>query len=62
MSDLNPDGAAGNASAATAEKGEMLLDHAVRGLVELVEDVDRFDLADLRRLEGDGNRDKPPER
>lgn len=48
MSDLNPDGAAGNASAATAEKGEMLIAHAVRGLTELLDDVDRFDVAQLR--------------
>ena len=45
MRDLNPDGAAGNAAAASAEKGERLLDHAVKGLAELVADVDRFDLA-----------------
>ncbi|MGV3552236.1 creatininase family protein [Rhizobium sp.] len=45
MSDLNADGAAGEATAATAEKGEKLLTHAVNGLVELVDDVDRFDLA-----------------
>jgi creatinine amidohydrolase len=44
MRDLNPDGAAGNAAAASAEKGEKLIAHAVRGLAELVEDVDRFDL------------------
>jgi creatinine amidohydrolase len=43
MSDLNPDGAAGDASAASPEKGEALLAHAVRGLVELVRDIDRFD-------------------
>lgn len=47
MSDLNPDGAAGNALAATAEKGEAFIAHAVNGLVELVEDVDRFDVAAL---------------
>ena len=45
MRDLNPDGAAGNAAAATAERGEVLIGHAVSGLVELVDDVDRFDLA-----------------
>ncbi|MBX9455027.1 MAG: creatininase family protein [Rhizobium sp.] len=44
MPDLNAEGAAGNASAATAEKGEALLAHAVEGLVDLVEDVDRFDI------------------
>jgi creatinine amidohydrolase len=47
MSDLNPDGAAGNALAATAEKGQALIGHASKGLVELIEDVDRFDLAVL---------------
>jgi creatinine amidohydrolase len=45
MRDLNPDGAAGNAAAATAQKGELLIDHAVGGLVELVEDVFAFDLS-----------------
>lgn len=49
MSDLNPDGAAGNAGAATAEKGEALLAHAVRGLVELVEDVAGFDVTAFDR-------------
>lgn len=44
MSDLNPDGAAGNAAAASREKGEALLAHAVAGLVELVADVDRFEI------------------
>jgi creatinine amidohydrolase len=44
MRDLNPDGAAGNSSVATAETGEVLLAHAVKGLVELVEDVDGFDV------------------
>ncbi|ANL29587.1 creatininase protein [Rhizobium phaseoli] len=48
MSDLNPQGAAGNAAAATAEKGEALIAHAVKGLVELLEDVDAFDVGELR--------------
>lgn len=43
MSDLNPDGAAGNAAAATAEKGEALIMHCLEGLGELIGDVDRFD-------------------
>lgn len=51
MSDLNPDGAAGNAEAATVEKGAAMIDHALKGLTELIEDVDRFDLAALVRLE-----------
>jgi creatinine amidohydrolase len=48
MSDLNPKGAAGDASAATAEKGEQLLTHAVRGIVALLEDVAAFDVDTLR--------------
>lgn len=43
MTDLNPDGACGNAAAATAEKGRALLDHAARGFAELLKEVDRFD-------------------
>lgn len=48
MRDLNPDGAAGNAAAATAEKGKALLDHSVSGLAELVTDIEKFDLSALR--------------
>ena len=48
MSDLNPQGAAGNAAAATAEKGEALIAHAVKGLVELLRDVDAFDITLFR--------------
>ena len=42
MSDLNAQGAAGNASAATADLGERLLDTAADGFVELLEDMARF--------------------
>ncbi len=48
MSDLNDQGVAGNAAKATAEKGETLIAHAVAGLVELLEDVDAFDVETLR--------------
>ena len=48
MQDLNDDGVAGNAAAATAERGERLIDHAVTGFIELLDDVDRFDLSLLR--------------
>ncbi|MBX4957752.1 creatininase family protein [Rhizobium lentis] len=48
MSDLNRSGVAGNAAAATAEKGEALIAHAVKGLVELLEDIDAFDITQLR--------------
>jgi len=48
MSDLNAEGVAGNAALATAEKGEALIVHAVKGLVELLQDVDAFEVSDLR--------------
>lgn len=44
MRDLSPSGVAGNAAAATAAAGERILDHAACGFVELLHDVDRFDL------------------
>jgi creatinine amidohydrolase len=47
MSDLNADGAAGNATAATAERGEELVAHAVNGLIELLQDVAGFDVGEL---------------
>ena len=47
MSDLNSQGVAGNAAAATAERGERLLAHAVAGLLDLLDDVHRFDTATL---------------
>ncbi|QND48300.1 creatininase family protein [Rhizobium lusitanum] len=48
MSDLSAEGVAGNAGAATVEKGEQLIAHAVEGLVELLQDVDAFDVTTLR--------------
>jgi creatinine amidohydrolase len=42
--DLNESGAVGNASLATAEKGELLLDHGARRFIELLDDVDKFDV------------------
>jgi creatinine amidohydrolase len=42
MGDLNPKGAIGNAAAATAEKGETLLNNAARTLARLVGDFARF--------------------
>lgn len=44
MADLNPQGVAGNAAAASAEKGEKILDHALKGLLALLQDVDAFDM------------------
>lgn len=47
MADLNADGASGNAGAATAEKGEALIGHSVDGLIELLRDVDAFEVGEL---------------
>jgi len=41
--DLHPSGAAGDATTASAEKGERLLDHGARAFCELLSDVDKFD-------------------
>jgi creatinine amidohydrolase len=42
--DLNASGAVGDASLATAEKGKAALDHGARAFVELLRDVQRFEL------------------
>jgi creatinine amidohydrolase len=41
--DLHPSGAAGDATAASADKGERLLDHGARAFCELLADVEKFD-------------------
>lgn len=46
--DLNPAGALGNAALASAEKGRLSLDHAASGFIELLRDIDAFDLDHLR--------------
>lgn len=48
MSDLNEKGVAGDASVATAERGEQLIAYAVSGIIELLEDVAAFDPSSLR--------------
>ena len=45
--DLNASGAAGDASLATAEKGEAALEHGARAFVALLRDVERFRLERL---------------
>lgn len=47
MGDLSREGVVGNAAAASAEAGERMLEHAVKGLAELIADVHRFEVADL---------------
>jgi creatinine amidohydrolase len=41
--DLHPSGAVGDATMASAEKGERLIDHGARAFCELLADVDKFD-------------------
>jgi creatinine amidohydrolase len=41
--DLHPSGAAGDATQASAEKGELLLGHGAAAFCELLADVDKFD-------------------
>src|SRR5436309_18291 len=45
--DINPDGAAGDASVATAEKGRLTAEHQADGLIALLRDVARFPLSEL---------------
>ena len=47
MQDVNPAGAAGNAAAATAQKGEALLQGAGQALADLLVEVSRLPLATL---------------
>ncbi|MPZ57416.1 MAG: creatininase family protein [Rhizobiales bacterium] len=47
--DLHPSGGVGDATLATADKGAASLDHGARGFIELLREVDRFDLARLRQ-------------
>ncbi len=46
--DLNPDGACGNASLATAEKGRLTAAHRAAQFVRLLRDVERFELGRLK--------------
>jgi creatinine amidohydrolase len=45
--DLSESGAMGNAAAASADKGEAAADYGVSAFIELLQDVDAFDLARL---------------
>ena len=46
--DLDPTGAVGDATLASAGKGEAALTHGAKAFVELLREVDRFDLSRLR--------------
>jgi creatinine amidohydrolase len=45
--DLHGSGAAGDATMASAEKGEILLEHGARSFCELLADIDKFDAETL---------------
>jgi creatinine amidohydrolase len=47
--DLHESGAVGDATMGTAEKGELLIEHAARAFCELLDDVDKFDPELFRR-------------
>jgi creatinine amidohydrolase len=47
VQDLSSSGAIGNAAAATAEKGEAAADYGATAFIELLQDVEAFDLARL---------------
>ncbi|WP_420415530.1 creatininase family protein [Roseibium sp.] len=49
--DLNPEGALGNAAAATAEKGQESLHHAAKSFIELLQDVNAYQINRLWRPE-----------
>jgi creatinine amidohydrolase len=46
--DLHPTGAVGDATQASAAKGEVALAQGAKAFVELLHEVDRFDLSRLR--------------
>jgi creatinine amidohydrolase len=48
--DLNPSGAVGDATQATAEKGELLLDSGARAFCELLAEIDNFDVTKLSAM------------
>jgi creatinine amidohydrolase len=47
MHDINPAGAAGDATRATAAKGQAVLDHVGRNFVQLLQEVHRFPIERL---------------
>jgi creatinine amidohydrolase len=57
--DLHPGGAIGDATQATAEKGELLIEHGARAFCELLADIDKFDVKQL--MSGPGNNAPDPQ-
>ncbi len=50
--DLHPSGAIGDATQASAEKGDKLIEHGARAFCELLLDVDKFDVKELAKAPG----------
>jgi creatinine amidohydrolase len=50
--DLHESGASGDATLASVEKGELLLDHGARAFCELLTEVDKFDVNNLSKDPG----------
>ena len=50
--DLHESGASGDATLASVEKGELLLDHGARAFCELLTEVDKFDVNNLSKGPG----------
>jgi creatinine amidohydrolase len=51
--DLNPDGAVGDASIATAEKGRATAEHQTEGFIALLRDITAFSLSRLQTVHAD---------
>ncbi|MCF6320221.1 MAG: creatininase family protein [Rhizobiaceae bacterium] len=49
MQDLNPSGVVGNGAGASGDKGEKLLEHSVEGLMQLIKEVQQFDIGLLEK-------------
>ena len=47
--DINEDGACGNALDADAARGQALVDHAAAAFVDLLQEIARYPLANLKR-------------
>ena len=45
MNDLNSDGACGNAANATAKAGEIIFTHSCNEIIELINDINKFDIS-----------------
>lgn len=51
MQDLNAQGVVGDAAGASAQKGQLLLDHSVSGLLQLINEVRNFDIGSFDKAD-----------